>query len=475
MSPPPPLLGYLRSFMLFAFVRGLVSLSFSSTPYKRTPQSWTSENDLGENSMDPAHPAYFSLQLFPLSGHSNSNPLDKAGIFLDGDKSPRTPVSKYKISNCSPPLCRASSIESKGWSPEIVTRLSSSLCNGVEEDEDIYTPGYPCLRNDCGTSRSRLFGESPLTPQDSAEGSINIPRSDLGGDMRTRPRSLSMDTSVAFTWSESPQASPSAKALHRTMSAVEQREPLPGCIFDYEDPWDTIGIIMGLPRNESRSTSLEEELKTLGASGRAFGNIATSDDDFGADTLIECYSDSTSSTQFGSHEVKYAEESDVTWHWTSDDLIYDATTNRVPTSRRNPDSLLFVEGGPMHEDSQIDYATRDLDKDRFASPFDWTSSSAPQPKEQLKLFNPCTEDAITIPTQNHSPLPIKGPELPVDAVTDEGDCSYTEAESDHCIPSITPVFSPSHPESYLSPRPIDDNTIYYGPCLFSDDSDVESP
>ncbi|KAF8337805.1 hypothetical protein F5887DRAFT_1078054 [Amanita rubescens] len=462
--------------MLSAFVRGLVSLSFSSPPSKRTPQSWTSENDLGENSMHATHPVYFSLQLFPLSEHSNSNPLDTAGIFLDGDKSPRTPVSKYKISNCSPPLCRASSTGSKGWSPEIVTRLSSSLCNGVEEDEDIDTPGYPCLRNDCGKLRSRLFGESPLTPQDSAGGSINIPRCDLGGDMRTRQRSLSMDTSAAFTWSESPQASPSAKALRRTMSAAERREPLPGCIFDCEDPWDTIGIIMGLPRNESRSTSLEEELKSLGASGRAFGNIATSGDDFGADTLIECYSDSTSSTQFGSHEVKYAQESDVTWHWTSDDMIYDATTNRTPTSRQNPDSLLFVEGGSMHEDSRIDYTTRYLDKDRFASPFDWTSSSSPASallEEQLKLLNPCTEDAITIPTQNHSPLPIQGPELPVAAVTDEGDCPYTEAESDHRIPSITLAFSPGHPESYLNP--IDDNTIYYGPCLFSDNSDVESP
>src|SRR6266550_7000837 len=105
--------------MLSAFVRGLVSLSFFSTPSKRTPQSRTSENDLGENAMHVTHPAYFSLQLFPLFEHSDSNP---SGIFLDGDKSPHTPVSKYRISNCLPLLYRASSTGSKGWSPEFVTR-----------------------------------------------------------------------------------------------------------------------------------------------------------------------------------------------------------------------------------------------------------------------------------------------------------------------------------------------------------------
>lgn len=367
---------------------------------------------MGEYAMHTTHP---SLQLFPLY------PSDKAGIFLDDDKSPRTPVSKYRISNYSPPLYRPSTTRSKGWSPEIVTRFSSSLYNDIE---DLDTPGYPHLRNECGKSGAKLLGEGPFTPHDSTGRSINISRCYSGSDMCTRPRSLSMDTSAAFTWSESPQASPSAKALHRSMFASDQLEPLAGCIFDYEDPWDTIGIIMGLPRNESRSTSLEEELKILGASGRAFGNIPTSVDDFEADTLIERYSDSTSSTQFDSHEVKYTQESDVTWHRTSDEGIGFSSARWI---------------------SQIDYVTRDLD-----------------------------EDAIAIPTQAHSPLLIQGPESPVDdAVTDEG-CPYAEAESDHRIPSITPVFSPSHPECHLSPRPIDSSTIYYGPCLFSDDSDVES-
>ena len=255
--------------------------------------------------------------------------------------------------------------------------------------------------------------------------------------------------------------------------------PLPGCIFDYDDPWDAIGTIMGLPRNELRCTTLEEELTTLGANGHVL-SIATSDGDFrlGADILTESYSDPTSSIRFGSQEFEYGQESQISDGIRPSDLE-DQSCGEVTLltkSRRGSGSLLSAEDGSMHEGSSIDYVTLGIYEDCFASPVDQASSGSlvPPPQEvQLEPSDPRREDAIIPPIQKYSPLLVQNTGLPADdAVTDNGDLPYAKAESDREIFSMTHVLSPSHPACSFSPRPIDGD---YGPNLFSDDSEVESP
>ena len=360
-----------------------------------------------------------------------------------------------------------------------MTKFPSSLLSDLREDEDTDTQRYMRFPNDYGKSgaKSARHIEGPATPQQSTGRNIAMPRRGSGNTFVHLPRSLSMDTSP-FTWSETPEVSPSAKALHRA-SAPDQLMPLPGCIFDYDDPWDAIGIIMGLPGNELRCTTLEEELTTLGANGHVL-SIAASDEVFrlGADTLTECYSDSPSSIWFCSQEVKYRQESQL-----SDSIWPDAVEDQscgevtpLTKSRRISGSLLSAEDGSTHEDSLIDYVTPGLYDDRFASSPDQPSSgsSVSPPREvQLEPSTPCREDVTISPIQKYSPLLVQNTGLPADdAVTDSGDLSYTKAEPDREISSMTHVLSPSHPACSLSPRPIDGD---YGPNLFSDNSDVESP
>lgn len=425
---------------------------------------------------------YFSRELFFSSPFSSTQVVshldDQASVFMNMDKSPRTPVSRYRKSPSFLPSYRTPSTGSEGWSPKIVTKLSPSLLGDLREDKDTDTQKYMRFQNDHDTSgaKSTRHIEGPVTPQQSAGRNIAMSRCG-SGNTSIHLRSLSMDTSP-FTWSETPEVSPSAKALHRA-SASDQLMPLPGCIFDYEDPWDTIGIIMGLPRTELRCTTLEEELTTLGANGHVL-SMAVSDEGFrlGADILTESYSDSTSSIRFGSQEFKYGQESQISDGIRPHDLE-DQSCNEVTlltkSRRRSSGSLISAEDGSMYEDSSIDYVTLGLYEDRFASSLDQASSGSVSPPHEVQLEPsiPCREGSTVPPIRKHSPLLVQSTGLPTDdTVTENGDLPYTKAESDREIPSITHVLAPGHPVHSLSLRSIDGD---YGPNLFSDDSDVESP
>ncbi|KAF8683023.1 hypothetical protein AX14_004387 [Amanita brunnescens Koide BX004] len=362
---------------------------------------------------------------------------------------PSVASSLHRVNRSLLPSYRTPSPGSEDWSPDIVTNLSSSLLSDLGEDEDTITQSYMRFRNDCGNSGAKSAGliGGPVTPHQSSGRNIAMPRRD-SGNTSVHPRSLSMDTSP-FTWSETPEVSPSAKVLDRGASASDRQTPLPGCIFDYEDPWDAIGIIMGLPRNELRNTNLEEELTALDANGHIIG-IAASDDNFrlSADILTESYSDSTSSTRFSS---QFAQESQIS----------DSTC-----------SPIFAEDSSVHEDSSIDYVTPGLYEDRFDSSLDQTSSCgsvSPPHEVRLEPLNPCAKDNPISPVQTTL---VQNPELPADTVTDNSGLPYTGADLEREISSMTHVLSPSHPDCSHSLRPIDGD---YGLNLFSDESDVESP
>ncbi|KIL65825.1 hypothetical protein M378DRAFT_197870 [Amanita muscaria Koide BX008] len=113
-------------------------------------------------------------------------------------------------------------------------------------------------------------------------------------------RSPTNDTSP-FTWLQTSRdpATPSPHYDCDQSPRLGNGSPawLRGCIFDYEDPWDAIGIIMGLSPNNPNKVTLEEELAIFGAD--EFGCATAASDDAGCNNALEDYSDErTSCTMF---------------------------------------------------------------------------------------------------------------------------------------------------------------------------------
>ncbi|KAF8637511.1 hypothetical protein AX17_002776 [Amanita inopinata Kibby_2008] len=236
-----------------------------------------------------------------------------------------------------------------------------------------------------------------------------------------------VDTSP-FTWFETPEKSLPDVPTFSERDSFDRLSPgyddlprqLPGCIFDYEDPWNAIGVILGLPTTESKAITLEEELETLGATGSYFFS-GTSGDVYYDDTLVEDYSDERTSTTLLSSDdnSKYALSSDTSQHFGKE----------------------FNYAHPPPDDSI-------MAEDSVQAIFDEKSVEM---KTDLHNVLSSQENLIT---QRMNP----------DFVSEENskgrrDCERSPVQN---IESTCDLDLPSV------------DGVYYGPCLFRNDSDTES-
>ncbi|KAK2460165.1 hypothetical protein APHAL10511_007844 [Amanita phalloides] len=357
---------------------------------------------------------------------------------------PCTPILRRRISRGMPLLYRTPSATSASWHEANRSTNSSPLLSYLGEDEGVHVQSYMLYDSNVETFDTRGF---------------STPKSGSCSNVFVGPQSLSVDTSP-FTWTETPQASLYAEASYQESAGSGQSfsrnkellTQLPGCIFDYEDPWDAIGMIMGLPRNDAREKTLEEEMATLGATGHG---IVISDEAVQADTVVESYSDKTGSTLFSSDGLHIAQDSHcsrIPWHQTCE-------CPKDPGFDEIGVTCMPRSGGPCSD-------VIDSDVDRFPDP-----SSRGSPSNQLtssvnmEQKEPYAEDA---PAYRHSPpLPSTEAVKYNDYLMERG---IAEIEPNYDILSKTASLS-SDRQADSRPEP---NGSCYELCLFSDDSGDDS-
>ncbi|KAM6504039.1 hypothetical protein JOM56_000982 [Amanita muscaria] len=307
-------------------LRSTPSLSFSMSPDTGSAQSrsrWRSPSSRVDQTIFRESPSdnmtslpFFASSLSPLLSDFSS--LDRIEERIrDGQSSPfryvpssisRRGNNRTMLSSCS---LIAFSEDGEEEIPDVSTQSGGFHLEDLSDPLGQFEPDTKVNRGEeAFLAYSDL--ESPFrftSPSDYHVVGASSPNPELrGGNHRSLllesdaacSRGPTNDTSP-FTWLQTSRdsATPSPHYDCDQSPRLGNGSPawLRGCIFDYDDPWDAIGIIMGLSPNDPHKVTLEEELAIFGAN--EFGCATATSDDAGCNNALEDYSDErTSCTMF---------------------------------------------------------------------------------------------------------------------------------------------------------------------------------
>ncbi|KAF8629604.1 hypothetical protein AX15_003347 [Amanita polypyramis BW_CC] len=405
-----------------------------------------------------------------------------------------TPISRRRISYSQSSLYATSGAVSER--KIVIGRPSSSRSYYDEIDamQEYNTQVGFTTSPDEASIQSSDSNEGPFQFKLSCDGRVSTPRHDPSVSAAFRPR-MSMESSP-FARLESLRSSPSAAvtSIHQASvsDALSHRssgssERLPGCIFDYEDPWGAIGTIMGLPQSKPKIMTLEEELAILGATSFCPG-ATVSNNAIREETLIENYGDErTSSTLFGSDDVpKYEYESSkfsyVHWGETSvemeDDECFDE--NEYSGNLLSGNSWLDSDYKDIFSSDRdyaifggfprVDEACDESYEPHSSSLISQTLNVDREPLGSLAYFTEDVSPNSNFPTHKSPPLSAANP------IGDVGDYRGTLSNNnvERGEPNVRREQDALSGTATLPTIRDPANDIYYGPCLFTDGPNIQS-
>ena len=436
---------------------------------------------------------------------SELSSLDGENSIRSGDHSPfyYTPTNLSRCeANTNKPSVNASSEDEY----EVVA-FSSPLWSDIDAGDE-FDPSPCCsseehIRGDMNESIGYSDLRSPFKFKDISDrcaANIFTPYRNRRSSVPTISRNLSNSTSP-FTWDQTSRNSPfdlgppprAESPAHSAPHGSDLQARLPGCIFDYEDPWDVIGTIMGLPPNHAEKKTLEEELAALGVTEFRIETAAVDSDN----GFLGSPDESTSSSMCSSENVSqpgYDAHRGMYNKWSmSPDEGQNVTSLRLKepsSSWMGSEYTDLVGSGDEYSaggsylsgvlDKSIDEITNQISDIRETGPS--RGPHAENPSTKSPSYVSFTEIDVIVngpnstepdPHSDHqlAPLPVPLGDREHSTLSHTEDNDTTTHLQRNMEAPLLPICSPS--------RPVPDSILhfaggeYHGPCLF-DDSDNEN-